>query len=156
MVEKIIKDKIYTSNKVWDFLHTPHNAISPELALSDELPGLVITLLEVKSIWIEGRGGEPSRQAWNLWISHPMKIPHFHLNWIAVLKSAFLIVNINGYGGKAHAIRVSFFCKGCKGGSHPTSQCPLKEQLGNLLKKLRDKGHQNFRGRNRGGCGGYV
>ncbi|KAK0433682.1 hypothetical protein EV421DRAFT_1376188 [Armillaria borealis] len=155
LVEKLVKDKIYASNRVWTFLRTHHDAVGPAIP-HERIPAMVITSMEARGIWIEGRGGEPGRQAWNMWIAHPTKIPAFHLDWIAALKSALPTKSGVGVDGEVHAIRVPFFCKGCKGGSHPTSQCPLKAQLGEVLKKPQEEGIRKQRNGNRGGRGGRT
>ncbi|PBK66455.1 hypothetical protein ARMSODRAFT_652785 [Armillaria solidipes] len=153
IVEKLIKDKLYTSHEVWSFLHSHHDAIGPNYPV-DKIPSLVILSLEARGIWIEGRRGEPGRQGWNIWIAHPTKVPRFHLDWLAALKSAFPIRSGNGFGGVARILDVPFFCKGCKGESHPTTQCPLKEQLGNLLKRPRNDDAARGRTKTRGSRGG--
>lgn len=102
-IEKLVKDKIYASNKVWTFLRTHHDAI-PSSFPPEEIPAIVIMSMEARGIWIEGRGGEPGRQAWNMWIPHPMKILCFHIDWIAALKSALPTKNSEGVDGEAHPI----------------------------------------------------
>lgn len=53
IVEKLLKDKLYTTNKVWSFLSTHHDAIPP-LVKDDEVLSRVILSLVARSIWIEG------------------------------------------------------------------------------------------------------
>ncbi|KAK0467572.1 hypothetical protein IW261DRAFT_1426506 [Armillaria novae-zelandiae] len=154
-VEKLLKDRLYTSQKVWSFLANHHDAINLTIP-ADEIPALVILWLEARGIWIEGRQGEPGRQAWNIWIAHPTKVPSYHLDWLAALRSVFPISNGTGFGGTARIIRIPFFCKGCKGESHPTAQCPLKEQLRAILKRPQDKNAQRGKPKTRGGRGGYL
>ncbi|KAK0452736.1 uncharacterized protein EV420DRAFT_1645587 [Desarmillaria tabescens] len=132
MVEKLLKDKLYMTDKVWTFLSSHHDAIPPSVH-DDKVLAMVILSLIARSIWIEGRCGEPGCQGWNIWIPHPSKIPCHHVEWLNMLKSAFPIRTGSGFGGTARLIKVPFFCKGCKGTSHPTMQCPIKEQLGDLL-----------------------
>ncbi|KAK0473335.1 hypothetical protein IW261DRAFT_1569749 [Armillaria novae-zelandiae] len=153
LVEKMAKDQLYVTNAVWAFLSNHHDAIDPSIPAAD-VPSLIILSLEARGIWIEGRRGEPGRQAWNIWIAHPTKVPAFHLQWLAALKSAFPIRSASGFGGVARVIDVPFFCKGCKGESHPTSQCPLKEKLGDLLQRPRDAAAQRGKPKSRGGRGG--
>ncbi|KAK0495051.1 hypothetical protein EDD18DRAFT_1106891 [Armillaria luteobubalina] len=133
MVEKLLKDQLYVSAAVWSFLLNHHDTIDPSFPTND-IPSLVILLLEARGIWVEGRKGEPGRQAWNIWIVHPMEVPSFHLQWLSALKSAFPIRSGSGFRGMARVIDIPFFCKGCKGESRPTSLCPLKECLGDVLK----------------------
>ncbi|KAK0496495.1 hypothetical protein EDD18DRAFT_1105609 [Armillaria luteobubalina] len=133
MVEKLIKDQLYVSAAIWSFLSNHHDAIDPSF-LTNDIPLLIILSLEARGIWVEGRKGELGRQVWNIWIVHPMKVPSFHLQWLSALKSAFPIRSGSGFRGIARVIDIPFFCKGCKGESHPTSLCPLKECLGDVLK----------------------
>ncbi|KAK0472701.1 hypothetical protein IW261DRAFT_1424055 [Armillaria novae-zelandiae] len=128
-VEKLIKDKLYPSQKVWTFLTNHHDAIDTAIP-ADEIPVLVILSLKARSLWIEGRRGEPGRLAWNIWIAHPTKIPIYHLDWLAALRSVFPIMN---------------------GESHPTAQCLLKEQLGSTLKRPRDENALRGKPKPRGG-----
>ncbi|KAK0477656.1 hypothetical protein IW261DRAFT_1565968 [Armillaria novae-zelandiae] len=153
LVEKILKDKLYTTPKVWTFLQSHHDAIDASIPPED-IPFLVILSLEARSLWIEGRNGEPGRQAWNIWMAHPTKIPACHNEWISMLKTAFPIRSGTGFGGTARVIRVPFFCKGCKGGSHPTGQCPMKEKLGDILRRPNEGGASRGRNGGRGGRGG--
>ncbi|KAK0474374.1 hypothetical protein IW261DRAFT_1649974 [Armillaria novae-zelandiae] len=153
LVEKMAKDQLYMMNAVWAFLSNHHDAIDPSIPAADVLL-LIILSLEARGIWIEGWRGEPGWQAWNIWITHPTKVPAFNLQWLAALKSAFPIQSASGFRGVARVIDVPFFCKGCKGESHPTSQCPLKEQLGDLLQQPRDAATQRGKPKSRGGHGG--
>ncbi|KAK0462729.1 hypothetical protein IW261DRAFT_1613966 [Armillaria novae-zelandiae] len=153
LVEKMAKDQLYVMNAVWAFLLNHHDAIDPSIPAAD-MPSLIILLLKARGIWIEGWRGEPGRQAWNIWITHPTKVLVFHLQWLTALKSTFPIQSALGFRGVARMINVPFFCKGCKGESHPTSQCPLKEQLGDILQQPWDAATQRGKPKSRGGCSG--
>ncbi|KAK0477679.1 hypothetical protein IW261DRAFT_1566064 [Armillaria novae-zelandiae] len=52
-VEKLIKDKLYSSQKVWTFLTNHHDTINTAIP-ADEILVLVILSLEARSLWIEG------------------------------------------------------------------------------------------------------
>ncbi|KAK0481335.1 hypothetical protein IW261DRAFT_1418436 [Armillaria novae-zelandiae] len=154
-VAKLVKDRLYASTRVWNFLHAHHDAIGPETP-EDEIPAQVIMSLEVRDLWIEGRRGEPGRQGWNIWIVHPTKIASLHAHWLSALRPVFPIRDDSGFGGTAKLISVPFSCKGCKGTSHPTTLCPLKEQLGDILQRPRMDRQQTFQGCGRGGRGGHA
>ncbi|KAK0489850.1 hypothetical protein EDD18DRAFT_1359167 [Armillaria luteobubalina] len=115
-VAKLVKDRLYASNNVYNFLHAHHDTIDPSYT-PQEIPGLVVMALQTWSIWIEGQNGGP------------------------VLTAALPLKNgDNNANEEVHAIQVPFFCKGCKGTSHPTTQCPLKVQLEDILKKPQEEG----------------
>ncbi|KAK0463358.1 hypothetical protein IW261DRAFT_1427711 [Armillaria novae-zelandiae] len=62
LVEKVLKDKLYTTPKVWSFLQSHHDAIDPSIPPED-VPFLVILSLEARSLWIKGQNSELGHQA---------------------------------------------------------------------------------------------
>ncbi|KAK0473527.1 hypothetical protein EDD18DRAFT_1117352 [Armillaria luteobubalina] len=126
-IKKIIKDKLYQSLAIRSFLQVHHNAIDPSVPIN-EIPSLVILSLEAWAIWIEGSKDEKENQA-----GRP---------------------GTSGLHTQPRTIDILFFCKGCKGESHPTMQCPLKVQLGLILKKPYRDGAPRGCSKGKGSWGG--